>query len=87
MYNHYIKASLRSVLGLEDRVKAGKALCREEREMFAAAYKGAMSSRRLAVRVCRSVQSQEVGPLGAFQCLWVAPSGFRKRRRRRRMRR
>mmetsp|Transcript_79799 Transcript_79799/g.97692 ORF Transcript_79799/g.97692 Transcript_79799/m.97692 type:complete len:195 (+) Transcript_79799:2-586(+) len=27
--------------------------------MFAAAFKGAMSSRRLAVRVCQSIQSQE----------------------------
>lgn len=41
-------------------MKAGTALCREEREMFSAAYKAAMSSRRLALRVCRSVQSQEV---------------------------
>ncbi|CAL1154588.1 unnamed protein product [Cladocopium goreaui] len=44
---------------MKDRVKAGKALSREEREMFAAAFKGAMSSRRLAVRVCKSIQSQE----------------------------
>eukprot|EP00434_Breviolum_minutum_P008098 symbB.v1.2.007139.t1/scaffold435.1/size205859/14 len=44
---------------MKDRVKAGKALSREEREMFSAAFKGAMSSRRLAVRVAKSIQSQE----------------------------
>lgn len=44
-------------------MKAGTALCREEREMFSAAYKAAMSSRRLALRVCRSVQSQEATSL------------------------
>ncbi|CAK9010314.1 unnamed protein product [Durusdinium trenchii] len=44
---------------MKDRVKAGKALSREEREMLAAAFKSAMSNRRLAVRVCKSIQSQE----------------------------
>ncbi|CAE7241751.1 BMH2 [Symbiodinium sp. KB8] len=44
---------------MKERVKAGKALAREEREMFAAAYKGLMASRRFAVRVAKSVQEQE----------------------------
>ncbi|CAE7508484.1 ftt-2 [Symbiodinium natans] len=46
---------------MKDRVKAGKALAREEREMLAAAFKGLMSSRRFAVRVAKSVQEQEEG--------------------------
>ncbi|CAK9010431.1 unnamed protein product [Durusdinium trenchii] len=48
-----------AIILANDRVKAGKALSREEREMLAAAFKGAMSNRRLAVRVCKSIQSQE----------------------------
>ncbi|CAE7461195.1 BMH1 [Symbiodinium pilosum] len=44
---------------MKERVKAGKTLTREEREMFSAAFKGLMSSRRFAVRVAKSVQEQE----------------------------
>eukprot|EP00408_Alexandrium_pacificum_P045718 CAMPEP_0171260012 /NCGR_PEP_ID=MMETSP0790-20130122/55233_1 /TAXON_ID=2925 /ORGANISM="Alexandrium catenella, Strain OF101" /LENGTH=236 /DNA_ID=CAMNT_0011728323 /DNA_START=1 /DNA_END=711 /DNA_ORIENTATION=- len=44
---------------MKDRVKKGAALSAEERDLLSAAYKGALSGRRHAVRVASSVEAHE----------------------------
>ncbi|CAE8633678.1 unnamed protein product [Polarella glacialis] len=44
---------------MKERVSKGGALSTEERDLFSAAYKGTLSTRRLAVRVASSVEQQE----------------------------
>lgn len=44
---------------MKERVQLGGALNQEERDMFSAAFKGAMSGRRIAVRVAQSAEYEE----------------------------
>mmetsp|Transcript_35125 Transcript_35125/g.65043 ORF Transcript_35125/g.65043 Transcript_35125/m.65043 type:complete len:236 (+) Transcript_35125:102-809(+) len=60
---------------MKERVEFGTQLNAEERDMFSAAFKGALTGRRHAVRVAMTVESQETG--AGFPDKGMLAAGYR----------